>query len=48
MQGNHDKRNQEKNAPVEKGNIRKIHENHPRRDVLPVLMINGELSGQEG
>jgi hypothetical protein len=34
------------NAPVEKGNIRKINKNHPRRDVLPVLMRNGELRGQ--
>lgn len=41
------KETKQQNAPVEKGNIRKIHENHPRRDGLPVLMRNRELSGQK-
>jgi hypothetical protein len=37
---------QKRDAPVEKGNIRKIHENHPRRDVLPVLMRDGDSAGR--
>jgi hypothetical protein len=39
--------NKKQNAPFEKGNIRKIHENHPRRDVLPVVMRNGDSAGNE-